>query len=135
MKVVAGKDQWQYALVPLNYEFEDTEDEDLGPPPEESLESLSELVSVKDPLVAYWAITLLGRSGSSAKQNASGIVAALKASSEDSVKERAAWALGKIGATSPTHSCPSRSPAAPSWRPAPKNINPPSIYMVRMTGY
>ena len=74
--------------------------EELGPPPPESLEPLAALVSASDSLVAYWAITLLGRSGTTARFGEANLVAALTTSSEVSRRERAAWALGKIGADS-----------------------------------
>ena len=37
--------------------------EELGPPPTESIGELTKLASSSDPLVAFWAITLLGRAG------------------------------------------------------------------------
>lgn len=74
--------------------------EELGPPPAESLDRLSALVSAEDALVGYWAITLLGRSGSTAKPCEGNLVSALTTPGEASRRERAAWALGKIGAGS-----------------------------------
>ena len=71
--------------------------EELGPPPTESLESLVELAANEDHLVAYWAITLLGRSGKAAANAASILAERLGPSSDPAVAERAAWALGKIG--------------------------------------
>lgn len=74
--------------------------EELGAPPEESLQRLAEFVSADHSLVAYWAITLLGRAGASARFSQDALVAALNTSSDSSLKERAAWALGSIGADS-----------------------------------
>lgn len=74
--------------------------EELGPPPAESLQSLTKLASASEPLVGYWAITLLGRAGVSAHASEGDLVTVLKTSNELSVRERAAWALGKIGAES-----------------------------------
>ena len=74
--------------------------EELGPPPTESLERMTRSVSASDSLVAYWAITLLGRAGATASSSQDELIAVLAKSQELSVKERAAWALGKIAATS-----------------------------------
>ena len=72
--------------------------EDLGPPPSDTITLLIELVSNSDPLVAYWAATLLGRSGQDAATAATGLAACIDSSADLSVRQRAAWALGKIGA-------------------------------------
>ena len=75
--------------------------EGLGPPPTESIQDLTQLVSSCDSLTAYWAITLLGRAEEDATTCQDELSAALMDSSAPSVRERAAWALGKIQATSP----------------------------------
>ena len=75
--------------------------EDLGPPPIDSIQDLTKLVSSSDALAAYWAITLLGRAEEAATACQDELSAALNDSSAPSVRERAAWALGKIRASSP----------------------------------
>ena len=72
--------------------------EDLGPPPSSAIGSLTELVKNSDPLVAYWAVTLLGRSGQDAAAAVKVLAACIESSADLSVRQRAAWALGKIGA-------------------------------------
>ena len=74
--------------------------EDMGPPPSGAVKPLSELVANENTLVAYWAITLLGRLGAEAKAAEDALAIALVQSSDRSVQEQAAWALGKIGASS-----------------------------------
>lgn len=71
--------------------------EDLGPPPAGSLAALSGLVSAANPLVAYWATTLLGRSGQDAASATTALAAAVQSAADSAVRERAAWALGRIG--------------------------------------
>lgn len=71
--------------------------EDLGPPPAESVDQLVVLVADADPLVAYWAITLLGRAGRDAAGAVTALMRCLESPAELSVRQRAAWALGKIG--------------------------------------
>jgi HEAT repeat protein len=72
--------------------------EDLGPPPAEAIGRLIELVGHGDPLVAYWATTLLGRAGEDAARAVPALAGCLASPADLSVKQRAAWALGKIGA-------------------------------------
>ena len=71
--------------------------EDLGPPPSDAIAPLAKLVAAPDPLVAYWATTLLGRSGQDAATAVAALVACLDSQAEISVRQRAAWALGQIG--------------------------------------
>lgn len=52
--VVSGRNQWQYALVPLDYAFEDTEDEDLGPPPLVATHPAEELRALQTNLMAFF---------------------------------------------------------------------------------
>jgi HEAT repeat protein len=80
--------------------------EDLGAPPSESIAPLIKLVAASDPLVAYWATTLLGRSGQDAAHAVAALTVCLDSAADLSVRQRAAWALGKIG------------PAAKTARPA-----------------
>lgn len=86
--------------------------EELGPPPPESLESLVDLVAAADPLVAYWAITLLGRAGEAAADAAPMLAERLGSGSEPAVAQRAAWALGKIGPAARAEAGPLRAAAA-----------------------
>jgi HEAT repeat protein len=72
--------------------------EDLGPPPAEAIDRLIGLVGHGDPLVAYWATTLLGRAGEDAARAVPALAGCLASPADLSVKQRAAWALGKIGA-------------------------------------
>jgi len=72
--------------------------EDLGPPPAEAIGRLIELVGHDDPLAAYWATTLLGRAGEDAARAVPALAGCLASPADLSVKQRAAWALGKIGA-------------------------------------
>lgn len=74
--------------------------EEIGSPPVEAIEPLTDLITASNPLVAYWAITLLGRAGDAAKSSQNEIAAVLEGPSPVELRERAALALGKIDATS-----------------------------------
>ncbi|MDG1511363.1 MAG: HEAT repeat domain-containing protein [Mariniblastus sp.] len=104
---LAGSDSVA-AAVDLVMACDDVEDvqnwaaaalEDLGVPAVDSVNSLEPLVSSSAPLVGYWAATLLGRLGASASCSQEILGKAVSESPHLSVQERAAWALGKIGAT------------------------------------
>jgi len=71
--------------------------EDLGPPTTEAIGQIIQLVAHADPLVAYWATTLLGRAGEDAASATPALAGCLTSPADLSVKQRAAWALGKIG--------------------------------------
>ncbi len=71
--------------------------EDLGSPPTESIAPLCKLVTVSNPLTAYWATTLLGRLGQDAAAAVPVLAGCIESSADLSVRQRAAWALGKIG--------------------------------------
>ena len=75
--------------------------EELGPPPPTAIGDLVRLAGDDHALVAYWATTLLGRSGEAAAAAtatlAASVEAGLEGSHDPAVSERAAWALGKIG--------------------------------------
>ncbi len=81
------------------------------------LQSLAGLAGESNPLVAYWALTLLGRTGDQAKPYQDQIAAVLNSGSETAVQERAAWALGRIHADSPAAKC---ALTAASERPEPR---------------
>ena len=74
--------------------------EELGPPPVDSLGELTTLAAADHAVVAYWAITLLGRSGEAAHSSQQQLASILCSSSEMSVRQRAAWAVGEINAAS-----------------------------------
>jgi HEAT repeat protein len=83
--------------------------ESLGPPRAEDASSLAQLVNDKRLDVAYWAVTLLGRLGAAAGFSSgdvapvvSALTAVLQSHAEVAVRERAAWALGQIGAPAAT---------------------------------
>ena len=100
-KVAAG------AAVPLVKACGDTDErvreyavaalEDLGPPPQDAIASLTALVKEVDPLTAYWAVTLLGRAGQDAETAVAVLADCIDSGADLSVRQRAAWALGKIG--------------------------------------
>jgi HEAT repeat protein len=71
--------------------------EELGPPPVESIADLSRLVTAEEPLTGYWATTLLGRAGKNAASATPVLAAAVESAGDPAVRQRAAWALGKIG--------------------------------------
>jgi HEAT repeat protein len=71
--------------------------EDMGPPPADAVGPLGDLVGHRDPLVAYWAATLLGRAGEEAAAAVTALTACVASSADMSVRQRAAWALGRIG--------------------------------------
>ena len=73
--------------------------EELGPPRLDALEPLMELVTSSNHLVAYWAVTLLGRLGPDARTSQDVLAGALSNSPDRAVQERSAWAMGKIGPT------------------------------------
>jgi HEAT repeat protein len=71
--------------------------EELGPPPPGQIGQLIELARDQSLDVAYWAITLLGRAGDYGAPAVAVLTDILCNSTELSVRERAAWTLGKIG--------------------------------------
>ncbi|MHB0956662.1 MAG: HEAT repeat domain-containing protein [Pirellulaceae bacterium] len=70
--------------------------EQLGPPPADLLSQLSPLVGSSHELVAYWAVTLLGRLQCAATAAVPALIFALEHSPHLAVRQRAAWALGQI---------------------------------------
>lgn len=90
--------------------------EDLGTPPTTALTDLTTLARATDPLVAYWAITLLGRSGQDAAAAVTVLAGRLASADAPEVAQRAAWALGKFG--------PAAAPAADALRVAAGSADP-----------
>ena len=74
--------------------------EELGPPPTAAISSLAKLTGSDNAQTAYWAITLLGRAGREAASHQNLLAEILEQSGEISLKERAAWGLGRMHADS-----------------------------------
>ncbi len=74
--------------------------EEMGPPPLESLAELEKLAASEDELVAVWAVTLIGRLESDAADAESLLVRLLEESESLAVRQKAAWALGQLNASS-----------------------------------
>lgn len=72
--------------------------EDLGPPLEDAVKPLTLLVGDTNPLAGYWAATLLGRCGEGAASAVDALAKAVDFATDAVVRQRAAWALGQIGA-------------------------------------
>ncbi len=72
--------------------------EAIGPPAPCDTRLLARLLGSGSADVGYWAATLLGRLGEQAAPAVPALAAAVVAPLDDSVRQRAAWALGKIGA-------------------------------------
>ena len=71
--------------------------EEMGPPPVTDMGVLASLLGGQNADGGYWAATLLGRLGGDAGPAVPALAAALSRSTDVSVRQRAAWALGKIG--------------------------------------
>jgi HEAT repeat protein len=71
--------------------------EDLGSPADDDLPALAELLAAANADVGYWAATLIGRLEERAAPAVAALTAALADSNPLIVRQRAAWALGKIG--------------------------------------
>lgn len=72
--------------------------ENLGPPPAKLLGALAELLSDPHSDRAYWAATLLGRAGEGASSAVPALAACVGSANRPlPVRERAVWALGKLG--------------------------------------
>jgi HEAT repeat protein len=72
--------------------------EKIGPPEAADLGQLIALIEAKSPDVGCWATTLLGRLKSEAAPAVDALVRAIAESPHILVRQRAAWALGEIGA-------------------------------------
>lgn len=71
--------------------------EDLGPPPADAIAQLVPLIVHTDPIVGYWATTLLGRAAEDAASAVSALAQCVDSTADLAVRQRAAWALGKMG--------------------------------------
>jgi HEAT repeat protein len=71
--------------------------EELGAPPNDQLDELAGLTAAPNVDISYWAVTLLGRAGEDAAAAAPALAEAVSSHQEAATRERAAWALGKIG--------------------------------------
>jgi HEAT repeat protein len=71
--------------------------EALGPPDAADVPKLAALVGSSSLDAAYWAVTLLGRLDAEAAPAVPKLIEALASHPEMPVRQRAAWALGKIG--------------------------------------
>lgn len=85
--------------------------EELGTPPPESTSDLAALASHSNPLVAYWAVTLLGRLGGAAVSAVPVLIACIGERVDAAVAQRAAWALGHIGPAAAAAIAPLRAAA------------------------
>lgn len=90
--------------------------EELGPPTTSQIPRLIELAGDARLDVAYWAITLLGRAGDAAARAVATLADVVRNSGETPLRERAAWALGKLG--------PTAAPAVPALRDAAASDGP-----------
>ena len=70
--------------------------EEMGPPDAADAAALAELLDGTAE-AAYWAATLLGRLGAGAATSVARLEAVLDDNPSLAVRQRAAWALGKIG--------------------------------------
>jgi len=71
--------------------------EEMGSPSLADLEALASLLGHDSPDVAYWAATLIGRLGEEAAPAVASLASAVSGDLPVTVRQRAAWALGKIG--------------------------------------
>ena len=90
--------------------------EELGPPSAGQIADLIRLARDPSRDVAYWAITLLGRAGDAAPSAVATLADLVRNSADSSLRERAAWALGKMGAMA--------QPAIPALREAAASNQP-----------
>lgn len=75
--------------------------EAIGPPPTKDLAAIAKQASSDEADIAYWAVTLLGRAGAEAVTLEGPLVEALVSHGSQTVRERAAWALGRLPTRSP----------------------------------
>lgn len=90
--------------------------EELGPPRLADLAALAHLLADDHEEVSYWAATLLGRLEAEAAAAVPDLVHVLEQSASLAVRQRAAWALGRIG--------PAARAATPALKEASTSNNP-----------
>ena len=72
--------------------------EEMGKPPVEAKAALAALATSPEPLVAYWAVTLLGRLGPDSQTEQALLLELLRNRAIDlAIREKAAWAVGQMG--------------------------------------
>lgn len=71
--------------------------EGLGTPSVDDLDALIDQIDAEQPDVGYWAATLLGRLEADAAPAVDALARAAAGHPESQVRQRAVWALGKIG--------------------------------------
>ncbi len=86
--------------------------EEMGPPDPEVLDGLTALLADAGADTGYWAATLIGRLGPDATAAVPGLVTALETSPHQNGRQRAAWALGKIGPGAAAAKAPLQKAAA-----------------------
>ncbi len=72
--------------------------EEMGPPDVAELPALLKRAKSDNALTGYWSVTLIGRLGKEAATATDALASALTTAAPE-VRQRAAWALGKIGAS------------------------------------
>ena len=75
--------------------------EEVGPPAELQINSLAAMATAATEDVAYWSVTMLGRAARLAAPALEVLVERLKDGLTPNVQQRAAWALGQLGADVP----------------------------------
>ena len=86
--------------------------ENLGPPAASDAVELANLIDADSGDVAYWAVSLLGRLGEEAQVALPAMARALETHASMAVRQRAAWALGKLGPAAAGALAPLRVAAA-----------------------
>lgn len=86
--------------------------ENLGPPAASDAAELAGLIEADSGDVAYWAVSLLGRLGEEARVALPALARALETHASAAVRQRAAWALGKLGPAAAGALAPLKAAAA-----------------------
>jgi HEAT repeat protein len=71
--------------------------EQMGAPDVADAVALAELLAAEQGAVRYWSATLLGRLGEQAGAAVKPLIGAVDADADAAVRQRAAWALGRMG--------------------------------------